>query len=178
VRDEWPAPCGATKSERGCLPSGNLGAVAALVFLSSLLAASAQDGPFLVLVDVQAEQPAGNWVAVTPGHVSQASSRGNFFTEHSWSEPPRNIDRSGFDLAMTATVTTANGHIYWGGTAFRTRDFEWNTAERTLEPVAGSNYLRIRNRWKPNRDIHTENGQVEAGRINEGWPSARWWVLQ
>jgi len=107
-------------------------AVAALMLVSSLFAASAQDGPFLVLVDVQAEQPHGNWIAVTPGHVSQASSRGNFFTEHSWSEPPRNIDRSGFDLAMTATVTTANGHIYWGGTAFRTRDFEWNTAERGI----------------------------------------------
>lgn len=147
---------------------GRVLAVAAVMLLSGLLGASAQDGPFLTLVDVQAEAPQGNWVAVTPGHVSQASSRGNFFTEHSWSEPPRNIDRSSFELAMTATVTTANGHIYWGGTAFRTRDFEWNTAERGIYFGVGPNQTATRSltaRLTPRRSL-------PEGSIAELWVGA------
>jgi hypothetical protein len=141
---------------------------AMLLLLSGVLAASAQNGPFLILVDVQAEQPQGNWVTVEPGHVSQASSRGNFFTEHGWSEPPRNMDGSGFSLEVIATVTTANGHIYWGGTAFRTRDFEWNTAERGVYFGVGPNQSdtrRMTAQLTPRRNL-------AEGAIAEVWVGA------
>ena len=52
----------------------------------------------------------------------------------------------------------------------------WLSAEWTLEPV-WTNY-RIRNRWKPDRFLHVENGRLDATAILPHWESAFWTLIR
>jgi subtilisin family serine protease len=49
----------------------------------------------------------------------------------------------------------------------------WWTAQWQMEPVAGTEYYRIRNRYTGHY-LHAENGPVQAGTIQSGWLSAQW----
>lgn len=52
----------------------------------------------------------------------------------------------------------------------------WRSAEWTLEPIW--TYYRIRNRWKPDRFLHVENGPLEATTISLYWDSAFWTLIR
>lgn len=52
----------------------------------------------------------------------------------------------------------------------------WLSAEWTLEPVW--THYRIRNRWKPDRFLHIENGYLEASVIPYYWQSAFWTLIR
>jgi subtilisin family serine protease len=49
----------------------------------------------------------------------------------------------------------------------------WWTAQWHMEPVAGTQYYRIRNRYT-GAYLHAENGPVQAGSVLSGWLSAHW----
>lgn len=49
----------------------------------------------------------------------------------------------------------------------------WWTAQWQMEPVSGTQYYRIRNRYTGHY-LHAENPQVQAGTIQSGWLSAQW----
>jgi hypothetical protein len=44
----------------------------------------------------------------------------------------------------------------------------------TLVPIPDTDYVRIQNRWYPERSLHAESGDLEAGPIEDGWWSAMW----
>jgi aqualysin 1 len=49
----------------------------------------------------------------------------------------------------------------------------WWTAQWVMEPVAGTQFYRIKNRYT-GYYLHAENGPVEAGTVLSGWLSAHW----
>ncbi|MEZ4944220.1 MAG: hypothetical protein R2804_01715 [Cyclobacteriaceae bacterium] len=59
--------------------------------------------------------------------------------------------------------TPASGNIQPG----------WHSAQWLLEPVAGTSFYKIKNRWK-NQYLHIEQGPLAIGDIQPGWWSAQW----
>jgi hypothetical protein len=53
---------------------------------------------------------------------------------------------------------------------------DWLSAQWQFEPVAGTEFVRLKNVWKPDVYIHCENGKLEAGPIRGEWLSAMWAV--
>jgi subtilisin family serine protease len=49
----------------------------------------------------------------------------------------------------------------------------WWSAQWVLEPVAGTQFYRIRNRYT-NAYLHAEYGTLQAGSIQSGWHTAQW----
>ncbi|HLO75869.1 MAG TPA: DUF3472 domain-containing protein [Magnetospirillum sp.] len=49
----------------------------------------------------------------------------------------------------------------------------WQSAMWFLEPVAGTDRVRIRNVWRKSY-LHIEHGTVETGEVGPGWLSAQW----
>ncbi len=49
----------------------------------------------------------------------------------------------------------------------------WWSAQWVLEPVAGTQYYRIRNRYT-SAYLHAEYGTLQAGSIQSGWHTAQW----
>ena len=49
----------------------------------------------------------------------------------------------------------------------------WHSAQWVLEPVAGTSFYKIKNRWK-NTYLHVEQGPLAIGDIQPGWWSAQW----
>jgi hypothetical protein len=49
----------------------------------------------------------------------------------------------------------------------------WLSAQWILEPVSGTGYYQIKNRWR-NEFLHIQNNQLECGAIQPGWWSAQW----
>ena len=47
-----------------------------------------------------------------------------------------------------------------------------------IEPVTGTRYVHIRNRWRSDQYLNTEKGPLVAGPIATDWLSAMWWWLQ
>jgi hypothetical protein len=52
-------------------------------------------------------------------------------------------------------------------------DPAWHSAMWVLEPVEGTEFHRIRSRWKGTY-LHVEHGPVESGDVDPGWWSAMW----
>jgi hypothetical protein len=59
--------------------------------------------------------------------------------------------------------TPASGNIQPG----------WHSAQWMLEPVAGTSFYKIKNRWK-NQYLHIQQGPLAIGDIQPGWWSAQW----
>ncbi|MEQ8364975.1 MAG: hypothetical protein RH948_19030 [Cyclobacteriaceae bacterium] len=51
----------------------------------------------------------------------------------------------------------------------------WHSAQWLLEPVAGTAFYKIKNRWK-NTYLHIEQGPLAIGDIQSGWWSAQWQI--
>jgi len=51
----------------------------------------------------------------------------------------------------------------------------WHSAQWLLEPVAGTSFYMIKNRWK-NQYLHIEQGPLTLGDIQPAWWSAQWQV--
>jgi len=51
----------------------------------------------------------------------------------------------------------------------------WHSAQWLLEPVAGTSFYKIKNRWK-NQYLHIQQGPLAIGDIQPGWWSAQWQV--
>jgi subtilisin family serine protease len=60
-----------------------------------------------------------------------------------------------------------------GGLQASTIQSGWWSAQWVMEPVAGTQFYRIRNRYT-SAYLHAENGPVQAGTILSGWLSAQW----
>ncbi|MEM5790360.1 MAG: DUF2012 domain-containing protein, partial [Syntrophobacteraceae bacterium] len=67
-------------------------------------------------------------------------------------------------------------HIEYGGVTCGLIQESWLSAQWTLEPVTGTQYYRIRNKWKPDRYLHIETGLLQCTTIEEGWYSAQWTI--
>ncbi len=50
----------------------------------------------------------------------------------------------------------------------------WWSAQWIVEPVAGTNFYRIKNRWKPDLFLNNETRSLQASPIQTGWWSAQW----
>lgn len=105
---------------------------AGLYCLGFPVGAAAQEGPYLELVDVIPDKPYGRWPVVEPGHlVSEPEGDDQSYrTEHSWTAPPATMDGRGFDITVTATLTSNVDGPLTGGTSISTHDFDWDTSER------------------------------------------------
>jgi len=51
----------------------------------------------------------------------------------------------------------------------------WLSAQWVFEPVEGTPYVRIKNRWKGTY-LNIEHGQIESSEIAPGWLSAQWLI--
>ncbi len=49
----------------------------------------------------------------------------------------------------------------------------WWSAQWILEPIAGTSFYQIKNRWR-NQYLHIENGPIACSDIKPGWWSAQW----
>jgi hypothetical protein len=50
----------------------------------------------------------------------------------------------------------------------------WWSAQWVVEPIAGTNFYRIKNRWKPDLFLNNETRSLQTSPIQEGWWSAQW----
>ncbi len=50
----------------------------------------------------------------------------------------------------------------------------WWSAQWIVEPVAGTNFYRIKNRWKPDLFLNNETRSLQTSPIQQGWWSAMW----
>lgn len=64
-------------------------------------------------------------------------------------------------------------HVQTGPVESGSAEPGWWSADWTIEPVTGSDFVRIKNRWRSNY-LHVENGSLDAGAIKPGWHSAMW----
>jgi hypothetical protein len=49
----------------------------------------------------------------------------------------------------------------------------WWSAQREMQPVAGTQYYRIRNRYRRTY-LHVEYGSLQPGTISSAWHGAMW----
>jgi subtilisin family serine protease len=89
----------------------------------------------------------------------------NFFLH---SHPANNYRKIGNRYQTSAYIHTEGGPLVAG-----THLSGWWTSMWAFEPVAGTPYFRIRNRWTGHY-LHAEYGSLQAGTVLSGWQSAHW----
>ncbi len=60
--------------------------------------------------------------------------------------------------------------------AVRRAGADWLSAQWEIQPIPGTEFVRLRNVWRPDVFLHTEAGYAQVGTILPGWHSAMWVV--
>lgn len=135
----------------------------AVLLLSLPLAAHAQGTALIVnkwkntLLDLSSGQAADGSNPAAPGAL--------------WVLEP--VDASAQFYRLRSATSGGALHIEQGPLMVSAVEPGWWSAMWTVEPVDGQ-FIRLRNRWKPDAYIHNQNGAPTIGAIQPGWWSAMW----